>query len=96
MKDYEEVAMRLKELIGDSNFLDIDDGTELYFGVSPTTFLTAIIYLMKEGYPVQAVPVKQVGVDDDRITYINVLCPIGSKENAAFDNKENIITPIAK
>lgn len=85
-----QIADRLKELVGDGNFIDVGSGTELSLGCSDNRLDVAIEMLKKEGYDIQEFRLRQMGKIDGTSTIFHVLCPPGSEPGDAWKNRFSI------
>lgn len=85
-----ECAERLKEMVGEGNYIDVGRGAELALGVSKDRLNVALLMLKEEGYDVQNVRVRQVGMSNGAQTTILTLCPKGSEEGDAFKHRYEI------
>ena len=86
-----EVVEKLKERVGDGNFVDVGRGTELYLGVSKDRLNVALEMLKEEGYTVEPVYVPQLGMNNNTKTTVLTLCPPGSQPGDAFRHRYDII-----
>lgn len=85
-----EAVTKLKELVGDSNYIDVGRGAELTLGISKDRLNVALEMLKEEGYDVQSIYVNQVGMNNGTKTTILTLCPPGSQPGDAFKNRFDI------
>lgn len=85
-----EAVDKLKELVGDSNYIDVGRGAELTLGISKDRLNVALEMLKDEGYDVQSIYVNQVGMNNGTKTTILTLCPPGSQPGDAFKNRFDI------
>lgn len=82
-----QVADKLKELVGDGNFVDVGAGTEFSLDCSQNRLNVALEMLKKEGYDVQTFRLRQIGKIDGTSTTFSVLCPPGSEPGDAFAHR---------
>lgn len=85
-----ECIDKLKEMVGDSNYIDVGRGAELTLGVSKDRLNVALATLKEEGYDVQNVRIRQVGMTNGAQTTILTLCPKGSEPGDAFKHRLEI------
>lgn len=81
-------ANMLKDEVGKKKFLDVGTGTEIGLGISSTKLGTALSMLKDEGYEVHSVKLPQVGTVHK--TEYKVLCPPGTTQKEAWQNRYNI------
>ena len=86
----QEAVDKLKELVGDSNYIDVGRGAELSLGISKDRLNVALEMLKEQGYDVQSIYVNQVGMANGTKTTVLTLCPPGSKPGDAFANRFDI------
>lgn len=85
-------AEKLKELVGTHNYIDVGRGTENALGISPTKLKDALQILKDEGYSVQEVYQRQVGVQNgENMTITRTLCPPGATSKDAYEHRYEIM-----
>ena len=81
-------AERLKELVGDSNYVDIGRGSEIALdNISRTRLNTAVELLVDQGYVVDEIYIAQRG-NPQGFTIARVLCPPGTEIGEANRNRD--------
>lgn len=85
-----EAADKLKELVGEHNYIDIGRGTELELGISHDRLKTVQEMLKKEGYEIYELKTPQVGMNGEMTTTL-VLCPQGASFQDMIENRYNIV-----
>lgn len=84
-------AEKLRDRIGDSNYLDVGKGTENLMGVSPDRLKTAVAILKDEGYKEFKVNTNSLGVPGLTIT-TKVLAPPDTRFPEVMANQDKIVT----
>lgn len=80
----------LREAVKQHKYVDVGHGTDAILGVSKTKLDTAVSMLKDEGYEVQHIKVKQLGVDRDNVTTIAVLVPPGTPYQETYDHRADV------
>lgn len=70
-------ADALRERVGTNNLIEVGAGNELYMGISPEKFNTALAMLKEEGYEVHKYSEEQMG-NAGKFTTMRVLAPPGT------------------
>lgn len=83
-------ADTLREAVKEHKYVDVGHGTDAILGVSKTKLDTAVAILKDEGYEVQQIKVKQLGVDRDNVTTISVLVPPGTPYQETYDHRADV------
>lgn len=86
------IANAIKKIIGKDRFVDIGEGSEVYFGISETKLKNAVALLKNEGYVVHKISQEQLG-NPGKKTTIKVLGPPGSTWQDVVANKQAIQVP---
>lgn len=81
---------KLKALVADGNYIDVGRGAELSLGVSKDRLNVALEMLKEEGYNVESVRIRQVGMSNGAQTTILTLCPPGAEPGDAFKHRYDI------
>lgn len=83
-------ADALREAVKQHKYVDVGYGTDAILGVSKTKLDTAVSMLKDEGYEVQYIKVKQLGVDRDNVTTMAVLVPPGTPYQETYDHRADV------
>lgn len=83
-------ADALREAVKQHKYVDVGHGTDAILGVSKTKLDTAVSMLKDEGYEVQYIKVKQLGVDRDNVTTMAVLVPPGTPYQETYDHRADV------
>lgn len=84
------IADALRKAVKEHKYVDVGHGTDAILGVSKTKLDTAVSILKDEGYEVQQIKVKQLGIDRDNITTISVLVPPGTPYQETYDHRADV------
>lgn len=85
---------KLRELVGDSNLIDVGSGNEHYLGVSEGKLKTAVKVLRDEGYTFHYLKVEQLGTG--KMTTHKVLGPPGMTSKEAYRRRHEIKQCVGK
>lgn len=79
----------LKKRVEETGMIDIGAGAEKYLGITEQKLKEAMRILEADGYPIWGVGVPQV-TNDKQQTIVTVLCPPGTTQAYALQNKDKI------
>lgn len=85
------VDILTKHMTGNTDYLDVGKGSEIYFGVRPDALNTALEVMRKKGYEVYTIPIEQLGTREK--TNTKVLVPKGVTRADVFKNLDKIKPP---